>query len=166
MLIKLWHGAFECDKKDDKSTWDWAVLQGPVWEKHGKDVAACTPYLPGSFDRPPCNPAEKISSGYKAWEFLMYLYSIGPGLFYNVLPKKYWKQFCKLVFGMQIMNQHHIETEDLKSAHLALLEFINNFELLYYQQHPERLHFVCQSIHALTHLVPEAVRLGPPICSS
>ena len=50
LLINLWRGAFECDKKDDKSTWDWAVLQGPVWEKHGKDVAACTPYLPGSFD--------------------------------------------------------------------------------------------------------------------
>ena len=166
LLINLWRGAFECDKKDDKSTWDWAVLQGPVWEKHGKDVAACTPYLPGSFDRPPRNPAEKISSGYKAWEFLMYLYSLGPGLFYNVLPKKYWKHFCKLVFGMRIMNQHHIETEDLKSAHLALLEFVNNFELLYYQRRPERLHFVRQSIHALTHLAPEAVRLGPPICSS
>ena len=64
------------------------------------------------------------------------------------------------------MNQHHIETKDLKSAHLALLEFVNNFELLYYQRRPERLHFVRQSIHALTHLAPEAVRLGPPICSS
>jgi hypothetical protein len=166
LLINLWRGAFECDRNDDKSTWDWAVLRGPVWEKHGKDVATCTPYLPGSFDRPPRNPAEKISSGYKAWEFLMYLYSLGPGLFYNVLPKKYWKHFCKLVYGMRIMNQHHIKTEDLKSAHLALLEFVNEFELLYYQRRPERLHFLRQSIHALTHLAPEAVRIGPPICSS
>ena len=166
LLINLWRGAFECDRRDDKSTWDWAVLQGPVWEKHGKDVAACTPYLPGSFDRPPRNPAEKISSGYKAWEFLMYLYSLGPGLFYNVLPKKYWKHFCKLVYGMRIMNQHHIRTEDLKSAHLALLEFVSEFEMFYYQRRSERLHFVRQSIHALTHLAPEAVRLGPPICSS
>jgi hypothetical protein len=166
LLINLWRGAFECDKKDDKSTWDWAVLQGTVWDKHGKDVAACTPYLPGSFDRPPRNPAEKISSGYKAWEFLMYLYSLGPGLFYNVLPEKYWKHFCKLVYGMRVMNQYHIKTEDLKNAHLALLEFVNEFELLYYQRRPERLHFVRQSIHALTHLAPEAVRIGPPICSS
>jgi hypothetical protein len=35
LLINIWHEAFECDKKDDKSTWDWAVLQGPVWEAIG-----------------------------------------------------------------------------------------------------------------------------------
>lgn len=90
------------------------MLQGNTWEQHGKAVAACTPYLPDSFDCPPHNPAEKISSGYKAWEFLMYLYGLGPALLYNVLPEKYWKHFCKLVYGMQIMNQYHIETEDLQ----------------------------------------------------
>lgn len=53
LFINLWQGSFDCDKKDDKSTWDWAVLQGIVWDKHGKEVADCTPYLPGSFDHPP-----------------------------------------------------------------------------------------------------------------
>ena len=38
-------------------------------------------YLPGSFDCPPHNPAEKISSGYKVWKFLLYLYGLGPGVF-------------------------------------------------------------------------------------
>ncbi|KAF8803010.1 hypothetical protein BYT27DRAFT_7226199 [Phlegmacium glaucopus] len=166
LFINLWRGTFDCDGKDDKSTWDWAVLQGIVWEKHGKDVAACTPYLPGSFDRPPRNPAEKISSGYKAWEFLMYFYGLGPALLFNILPERYWAHFCKLIYAMRIMNQHHISTEDLKKAHAALLEFAYEFELLYYQRRPERLHFVRQSIHALTHLGPEAVRIGPPIISS
>jgi hypothetical protein len=53
LFINLWRGSFDCDKKDDKSTWDWAVLQGIVWDTHGKEVADCTPYLPGSFDHPP-----------------------------------------------------------------------------------------------------------------
>ena len=166
LLINLWRGTFDCDPKDDKSTWGWAVLQGAVWENHGKDVAACTPYLPGSFDRPPRNPAEKISSGYKAWEFLLYLYGLGPALLYNILPEIYWKHYCKLVYAMRIFNQHRISRADLKKAHLALLQFVHEFELLYYQRRPERLHFVRQSIHALTHLGPEVVRVGPPIISS
>jgi hypothetical protein len=166
LLINLWRGIFDCDKKDDRATWDWAVLHGPTWEAHGKQVASATPYLPGSFDRPPRNPAEKISSGYKAWEFLLYLYGLGPGVFYNILPEKYWRHFCKLVFGIRIMSQYSIKTEDISKAHQALLEFAVEFEVLYYQRRPERLHFVRQSIHALTHLGPEAFRIGPAACSS
>jgi len=67
---------------------------------------------------------------------------------------------------MRIMNQHHISTADLKKAHSSLLQFVYEFELLYYQRRSERLHFVRQSIHALTHLGPEVVRVGPLIISS
>lgn len=50
-------------------------------------------------------------------------------------------------------------------AHQALIEFAHDFELLYYQHKTERLHFVHQSIHALTHLASEVIRFGPLICS-
>jgi hypothetical protein len=166
LLINLWRGTIDCDQNDDRSTWDWAVLQGSTWESHGKEIAACTPYLPCSFDRPPRNPAEKISSGYKAWEFLMYIYGLGPAMFYGVLPEKYWVNFCKLIYGMRIILQHEIATEDLIKAQNSLLEFCLEFEVLYYQRRPERLHFVRQSIHALLHVSQETVRIGPSICSS
>ena len=67
---------------------------------------------------------------------------------------------------MHIILQHEIMTDDLAKAHLALLDFCIEFEVLYCQWCPERLHFVHQSIHALTHLAPEAVQVGPWICSS
>jgi hypothetical protein len=166
LLINLWRGMFDCDKTDDCATWAWAKLKGETWEEHRRQVTAATPYLPGSFDRPPRNPALKISSGYKAWEFLLYIYGLGPGLFLNILPPDYYKNYCKLVFGMQIMNQHHINMDDLKKAHEALLEFACEFEVLYYQRRTDRLHFVRQSVHAVTHLAPEALCIGPPVCSS
>jgi hypothetical protein len=166
LLISLWRGTIDCEKSDSRSSWDWAVLQGDTWKSHGQVVAAATPYLPGSFDRPPRNPAEKINSGYKAWEFLMYIFGLGPGIFYNILPEKHWKNFCKLVFGFRIVNQYEIESVVLRRAHHALLEFVEEFERLYYQRRIDRLHFVRQSIHALTHLAPETVRIGPGICSS
>ena len=76
------------------------MLTGETWVEHGKLVAAATPYLPGLFDRPPQDPALKISSGYKAWEFLMYLYGLGPGIFYGILPSPYYENFCDLIYGM------------------------------------------------------------------
>jgi hypothetical protein len=78
LLLGLWHATIPCDKDDDKSTWVWAekLRQSQVWQDHGKAVASATPYLPGSFDRAPRNPAEKLNSGYKAWEFLIYLYDL------------------------------------------------------------------------------------------
>jgi hypothetical protein len=166
LLINLWRGTFDCDKKDNRSTWTWATLQGEMWQEHGRQVAAATPYLPGSFDRTPRNPAEKISSGYKAWEFLLYLYGLGPGLFLNVLPLIYYRNFCKLVFGMRVILQHSIALEDLKRAHENLLEFASEFESLYYQRREDRLHFVRQSIHAVIHLAPETIRIGPSAISS
>jgi hypothetical protein len=92
LLLGLWRGSLDVDStSDDKETWHWAVLKGDIWKEHGKRVAAATTYLPSSFDRPPRNPAEKISSGYKAWEFLTYVYGYGPGFFYHILPQV-WQQ--------------------------------------------------------------------------
>ncbi|KAF8230387.1 hypothetical protein L208DRAFT_1282109 [Tricholoma matsutake] len=133
LLNNLWCGTFNCNTSDKHSTWDWAKLQGSTWVEHGRQVAVATPYLPGSFDWPPRNPAEKISSGYKAWEFLLYLFGLGPGLLYSILPEKYYQNFCKLVFGMCIIQQNNISKEDLLKAHAALLEFAYEFKLLYYQ---------------------------------
>jgi hypothetical protein len=67
LFIPLWRGTFDCDRTDDKRSWTWAALADPaVWKAHGQRVADATPYISGSFDRPPRNPAEKTSSGYKA----------------------------------------------------------------------------------------------------
>jgi len=81
LLILLWRGTFWCDPTDDKVTWDWAKLTGQTWTHHGKLVAGATKYFPSSYHRPPRNPAKKISSGYKATKYFLYLFGLGPGFF-------------------------------------------------------------------------------------
>jgi hypothetical protein len=161
LLLGLWRGTIECDPTDSKQTWDWLVLTGDTWKNHGRRVANATPYLPGSFDRPPRNPAEKISSGYKAWEFLTYLFGLGPAFFYGILPTRYWKNYCKLVAGIRLLHQRSITKEQLVHGHKLLLQFVTEFEDLYYQRKASRLHFCRQSIHTLLHVGPEVPRLGP-----
>jgi len=166
LLIPLWRGTFDCSSTDKRSNWDWAVLTGNTWIEHGNAVAAATPYLPGSFDRPPRNPALKISSGYKAWEFLMYMYGLGPGVFYGVLPTPYYQNLCDLIYGVRILNQYNISSAQLLQADGALKRFAQGFEELYYQRRVDRLHFVRQSIHQCFHMPWEVTRVGPLIISS
>ena len=166
LMISLWRGTIDCTKPDDKSTWTWAVLRGDVWQQHGKAVADALHYLPSSFDRPPRNIAEKLTSGYKAWEFLLYLYGLGPGLLYGILPYDFYANYCKLVYGMRLMNQHRITKKQVSDALLALTSFAQEFEIIYCQRLPTRIHFVRLCVHSLVHLPREVVRLGPPVCSS
>jgi len=151
---------------DNKSTWDWAVLRGDVWQQYGKAVVAALHYLPSSFDCPPCNIAEKLTSGYKAWEFLLYLYGLGLGLLYGILPERFFLNYCKLVLGIRLMNQHRITEANVREAHLVLLSFAHEFETIYCQCKQTRIHFVCPCMHSLVHLPCKVLRIGPPICSS
>ena len=166
LMFDLWRDREGCRKWDPTGIWDWAVLKGNVWTTHGKAVANASTCFPRSFDRTPRNPAEKMSSGYKAWEFLLYFYGLGPGLFYELLPEKYYRHYCKLVIGIRIIYQRTISRQQLQLAHKLLLEWVLEFELLYYQRKVERLHFVRQCVHSVTHLGPETDRLGPPSLSS
>jgi hypothetical protein len=118
-------------------------------------------YIPTCIEsRTPRNPAEKISSGYKAIEYLLYIFSLCPALLYGVLPSEFYRHFCKLVFAFRIIHQYHKSQDELLAAHKALLEYVYQFELLYYKRRMSRLHFVRPCIHALVHLVPEHFRIG------
>ncbi|KAH9937852.1 uncharacterized protein BXZ73DRAFT_44615 [Epithele typhae] len=163
LLISLFRGTLQCEKTDNRADWDWAVFSDDkVWKAHGAHVEACTRYLPGSFDRPPRNPALKIKSGYKAWEFLIYVFGLGPALLYATpLPIKYFRNFCRLVYAIRITLAYEIHRDALKDANDHLFAFTTEFEELYYQRREDRLHFIRQSIHALSHICEECERLGP-----
>ncbi|KAJ3911922.1 hypothetical protein F5877DRAFT_93697 [Lentinula edodes] len=154
LFIPLWRGKFECDKTDD-------LLSGDLWIEHGKCVAACTSYIPRSFDRPPRNPAEKINSGYKAWEFLLYFYGLGPCLFFGLLPDKYWENYCVYVHAVQILLQESCLPSEVLEAHKLLLKFSDDFEAFYVQCKTNRLHFIRPSIHSPSHIPFETIRAGP-----
>ena len=105
-------------------------------------------------------------SGYKAWEYLNYIYGLGPTVFYGVLPDVYYSHFCRLVWAIWIIHQHMISRDQLVTMHRLLLQWVLDFEILYCDWKPDRLHFVQQCVHSLTHLVRETHQLGPLWLSS
>ena len=166
LLLDLWCARPDARDYDRTSIWPWAVLTGNLWIKHGKDVAQAAKYLPTSFGRVPRNPQEKISSGYKASELLYYVYGLGPAVFYQVIPEPYYSHFCRLVRAIRIIYQRTISQDQNLTAHKLLLGWCLDFEHLYCRRNPDRLHFVRQCVHSLTHLARETHRLGPLSLSS
>jgi hypothetical protein len=164
LFLGLWRGTVKVYPPDRLELWDWRVLVGKVWQAHRKTVAMATPFIPSSFGRAPRNPAEKINSGYKAWEFQVYLLGLGPALLRHILPKKYWINFCKYISGVRLLQQWVISPTDLQHGHRLLCGFVKEFEELYYQRREDRIHFVRQSIHLLTHIASEMICAGPLAC--
>ncbi|TFK68013.1 hypothetical protein BDN72DRAFT_769939 [Pluteus cervinus] len=160
LFVKLWRGVIRADNTHIRDC-EHAFLVGPAWKEHGALVAGTRPYLPGSFGRVPRNPQLKINSGYKAWEYMLYLWALGPAVFRPYLPDRYWKNFCKLVKSVRIVQQRRILVADLIQAHKDLVEWEEDYENLYYQRDPARLHYVRPSIHSIVHTPMETYRFGP-----
>ncbi|TFK58977.1 hypothetical protein BDN72DRAFT_746774, partial [Pluteus cervinus] len=118
-------------------------------------------YLPSSFNRAPRNPALKINSGFKAWEYMLYLWSLGPAVFRPYLDDAHWKNFCKLVGVMRIVQQREITHEQILEADQLVLEWETEFEELYYQRDAHRLHFIRPCVHLMIHAPMETFRVGP-----
>ena len=167
LMLALWRGSIPCMDTDDVATWDWAVFRDEqVWKAHGRAVEEAGGCLPGSFDAKPRNIAEKINTGYKTSEFVVYLFSLAPALLYGILPQRYWKNFCMLVRGFQLLTQHEIRHRQVLEACVLLATWEREFEELYYQRRNDQLHFVQPSVHQVLHLASETLQKGPLICTA
>lgn len=160
LLVPIWCRTFKCKSTNDKSTWDWATLTGETWQTHGKLVVAATQFFPASFHHPPQNPAKKISSGYKATEYYLYLFGLGPAFFRTFLPKKYWKNFCKLVCGVHIIMQRRMTGRQVQESHRNFVQFVEEYKNIYYQRRADHLHFNRPCLHAVLHTSLEVLRVG------
>ncbi|KAF5370373.1 hypothetical protein D9758_006949 [Tetrapyrgos nigripes] len=136
-----------------------------VWVEHGQIITNATSYFPSFFQRPPRNPAEKISSGYKATEYFLYLFGLGPGVFRSIIPKEYYQNFCRLVSGVRILLQISIRESEAEVAKEHLISFIKEYEQLYYQHRVDRLHFCRPWLHTILHAPSEVYRVGPGLYS-
>lgn len=167
LMLLLWRGDLACMPSDDIASWDWAVLRDEqIWQAHGHAVEAAGQYLPGSFDTKPRNIAAKRHTDYKTWEFVVYIFGLAPGLLHSVLPEHYWKNFCKLVRGFQIISQHKIKHDEVLQATVLLAAWECEFEEIYYQRRNDRIHFVRPCVHQILHLGPETFQKGPAICTT
>ena len=93
----------------------------------------------------------------------MWMFGLGPALFFHDLDIKYWRNFCKLTRAIRLLHRRSISNSNLIEAYNLIMDFVPEFEQLYYQGRVDRLHFVHPCVHTLLHLPGEVHRLGPSI---
>ncbi|KAJ2936088.1 hypothetical protein H1R20_g1006, partial [Candolleomyces eurysporus] len=162
LMLSIWRGTIKCDTDtDSKLMWDWATLSGKRWEEHGQLIADAKSAFPSLFHRTPRNPAQKLNSGFKATEYCLYFFGLGPAHLRTLLPKVYWQNYCKLVQGARILTQRRITQAQVRKAYSILVQFVEEFENIYYERRMDRLHFCCPALHTLLHSPKEVARVGP-----
>ncbi|KAI0748599.1 hypothetical protein C8Q80DRAFT_1103617 [Daedaleopsis nitida] len=160
LLLSLWRGTIKGATKSDPKDAPYAVLQGDVWTEHGKRVARARSHLPGFLDRVPRDISEKGNSGFKAVEWHTYLYGYAVSMLRKILPRNAWLQLCKHVKGVRLLYQEEIPLQDVVKAKTLLSESSLDFENIYYERDPDRLHVVRPCVHAIWHAPDEIVRRG------
>ncbi|KAJ3001952.1 hypothetical protein NUW54_g6112 [Trametes sanguinea] len=165
LYLSLWRGTIKGSTQSDAKSWDCAVLATEeMWSTHGRLVERAMPYLPGFFDRPPRNIAEKVNSGYKATEYKTWFYNYAPAMLRHSLPYAYWGQLCELVRGITLLFAETILPEDLIESKQQLSAAVLHHEQLYYARDPDRLHVVRPCVHSVWHAPDMVVSLGSLIC--
>ncbi|KAL0564720.1 hypothetical protein V5O48_017319 [Marasmius crinis-equi] len=164
-FFALWRATINVYPPDSRDSWDWAVLEGKKWDRHGKTVDLSRKFIPPPWGTPR-DPTKKLQTKYKAIKKLMYLYGLAPPLLHNILPKRYWLHFCKYITGSKLLLGWKVAPEDLIKGNWLMLEALFEFEELYIQPHPEQIHFARQSTHIDDHVTKEIVCYSPPACYS
>ncbi|KAI0741525.1 hypothetical protein C8Q80DRAFT_1221543 [Daedaleopsis nitida] len=91
-------------------------------------------------------------SGYKAWEYLLYVYGLLSSFLRHVQTPLYYQHFCLAVSS---------NLDLLPPARRNTIQYIGEYEDIYYQRRFDHLHFVCPSLHTFGHIIPEIFRVGP-----
>ncbi|TFK64920.1 hypothetical protein BDN72DRAFT_773971 [Pluteus cervinus] len=160
LFLELWRGILRADKSKIEDC-DHAFLVGDDWKEHGALVASMRPHLPTSFGRTPRDPALKINSGYKAWEFMLYIWSLGPAVFRPYIPEPYYSHFCRLVLAVRTFQQRRIKRKRIIELQAELIRWVYQYEVMYYRQDINRLHLVRPCVHAITHIANSTYHTGP-----
>ncbi|KAI0632910.1 hypothetical protein C8Q77DRAFT_1218345 [Trametes polyzona] len=153
LFVNLWRGTISGSKQDAASL-PWAI-------DHSAEVARAASFLPGSYDRPPCNITEKITSGYKAKEWMTYFYGYGPAMLRRVLPETYLKNYTKFVAAGQLMGKSMISKLELRCADTLACDVETEYEHLYYGRDIDLLHFVRPAVHTFCHAARQVYLTGP-----
>lgn len=161
LMLGLWRGTIKAAATDNPEDWRWCCMPPDIWKERGELMPKFAPYLPCCMDVAPRNPAEKISSGYKAKEHQIYFFGYGPAVFRLDLPDPFFDNIAMHILAARLTNQKRITPSQAELIRKLEAHFVQDFETLYVERRADRMHFCRHSIHGNLHHGAETTRLGP-----
>ncbi|CCO31180.1 hypothetical protein BN14_05215 [Rhizoctonia solani AG-1 IB] len=77
------------------------------------------------------------------------------------MDSRYYVHFISLVNLMNKCTDYAIDRAELPSIRRGFVEWVEDFEIIYYQHDPQRVQVCTTNIHYLLHIVDSIERLGP-----
>ncbi|KAI0052945.1 hypothetical protein FA95DRAFT_1482442 [Auriscalpium vulgare] len=159
-LVLFWTGEFK--GLDDNQQY---VLAPAVWEAIGAASAGSSKTTPSAFGAAMPNPAQDrtyfTSETWSLWSLFL-----GPVLLRRrFLSNIFYKHFCSLVGLLKICLQFEITDEELEKIRQGFVDWVQEYERLYYQHIPHRLPTCPVTIHALLHIA-DSIKMSGPVWAS
>ncbi|KAH9922140.1 hypothetical protein B0H21DRAFT_841828 [Amylocystis lapponica] len=156
-LILLWTGEF---KGLDQGHENYQIPEN-VWKAIGKATAESGTTIPSAFGpRTPDLIADRSSYNADAWSF--WTLFVGPVLLARRFSQpKYYKHFVKLVKLLHTCLQFEITRTEIAALRQGFIDWVKEYERMYYQYSPARLSACPVTIHALLHIADGIEAAGP-----
>ncbi|KAJ3501992.1 hypothetical protein NLJ89_g9087 [Agrocybe chaxingu] len=159
-MILHWTGDF---KGLDEGSEAYTLPKG-VWEAIGLAAATSGDTIPSAYGaRVPNIAADSTTCNAEMWSFwTLYL---GPVLLRRRFQRpKYFRHFVRLVQLLNICLQFEITKQEIEELRQGFIQWVKDYESIYYQFKPERVPTCPVTIHALLHIADSIEALGPVWC--
>ncbi|KAH8093764.1 hypothetical protein BXZ70DRAFT_897296 [Cristinia sonorae] len=156
-LMLLWTGDY---KQLDEGSEEYQI-ESKVWEAIGESSAASGSTIPYAFGPRPPNVASDKTSWTADSRSFWTLY-LGPSLLQGRFKqRKYYDHFVKLVKLLNLCLQFEITKHEVEEVRAGFIEWVKEYERIYYQYDPQRLSACPLTIHALLHIADSIIAAGP-----
>ncbi|KAK0184583.1 hypothetical protein F5146DRAFT_1169568 [Armillaria mellea] len=157
LLTLLWTGQFKGLNEGTESY----QIPSNVWDAIGQSTAAAGLTIPGAFgQRLPNVATNKTACTADSWCF--WLLYIAPVLLSRKFDNAvYFNHFIALVKLVNICLQFEVSRDEVAMVRQGFIDWVEEYERIYYQYSPERLSTCTLNVHALLHLADNIEALGP-----
>jgi hypothetical protein len=136
------------------------ALSAKTWTSIGMDMEKSRRTIPTSYGRALRN-ISKYHGSFKAEEWSSYLLYYSPVLLRDRLAPELYQHHMKLVTAIEIVIDYEITQDDLDKARTLLMQFVSDYERLYYRYNQKRIRACLSTVHLLLHVTESIADCGP-----
>jgi Transposase family tnp2 len=161
-MVCWWTGEFlKCDE-DDIGFVDELAIPKPIWRQIGRDMQNSLRSIPSSYGKA-LRDISKYSGSFKAEEWSNFLLHYSSVLLHGRgrLRQDLFEHYGKLVAAIDLAIDYEIAVENIDAIKTLLIDFVSDYERLYYQYNGARISACLSTFHLLLHLHESISDCGP-----
>ncbi|EPS96540.1 hypothetical protein FOMPIDRAFT_1150831 [Fomitopsis schrenkii] len=156
-LVSLWTGEFKGLELNNEPF----VIEKTVWEAIGTACKASGQTIPSAFGAAVPNIATEAAL-FTAETWSLFAQHLGPIILRRSFRREhFYAHFIELIRLLNICLQFEITSAEILDVEAGFIDWVREYEQLYYQHKAEYLSMCPLTVHALLHVVPSMRATGP-----